>query len=173
MGLPDWSDSNLQAAAPFLDQWSDAYSLPREVVYGIASQESRFQASATGAAGEIGIMQIKPSTSAALGFTSDPTQLYDLSTNIEAGVAYLAQQWQKYGDVTDTVSAYNAGRPISGNAAYVNGVLTRAAYFAEQFGDSDAGDLTAAAASEGTGSILGVPLAIALGGVGLLLWYLA
>ena len=57
--------------------------------------------------------------------------LYDPGVNLAFGLQYLAQQIARYnGDIASALSAYNAGHMITGNAAYVNGVLARAAYFA-------------------------------------------
>jgi soluble lytic murein transglycosylase-like protein len=56
----------------------------------------------TGQAGEIGIFQVMPSTAPGVDLT-DPEK------NINAGVNYLAEQYQKYGDWTLALSAYNWG----------------------------------------------------------------
>ncbi len=131
MSLPDWSDDNLQSVAPLIDQWAAQYGIPHDVAFGLVSQESRFNPNATGAAGEIGLTQIKPSTASGLGFTGTADQLYDPGVNLAFGLQYLAQQIARYnGDIASALSAYNAGHMITGNAAYVNGVLARAAYFA-------------------------------------------
>ena len=51
------------------------------------------------------------------GEGSDPNQ------NILAATAYLADLYNTYGDVSQTISAYNAGHPTSSNQSYVNDVL--------------------------------------------------
>jgi hypothetical protein len=60
-----------------------------------------------GAAGEIGIMQIKPATAEMIGFSrealDDPTQ------NIKAGLTYLKMGMDKFGDPVLAVAGYNAG----------------------------------------------------------------
>lgn len=51
------------------------------------------------------------------GEGSDPNQ------NILAAAAYLADLYNTYGDVSQTISAYNAGHPTGSNQAYVNDVM--------------------------------------------------
>lgn len=79
----------------------------------------------TGAAGEIGVFQLLPSTAAALGV--DPTDAYQ---NIRGGITYLRQQLDRFGNYNDALAAYNAGpgRVASGNIpdstyAYVDAIL--------------------------------------------------
>lgn len=54
---------------------------------------------------------------AGYGDGSDPNQ------NLLAAAAYLSELYQTYGDVSQTISAYNAGYPTSGNSSYVNTVM--------------------------------------------------
>ena len=58
----------------------------------------------TGSSGEIGVFQLMPGTAASLGV--DPT---DLTQNIQGGITFLAQLYQKYGDWAQALSAYNSG----------------------------------------------------------------
>ena len=58
----------------------------------------------TSSAGAIGIMQLMPGTAADLGV--DP---YDASQNVEGGTAYLNDLFSQFGDVPDTLAAYNWG----------------------------------------------------------------
>lgn len=61
-----------------------------------------------GAAGEIGLGQVKPATGQMLGFT--PQQLADPSQNLQAAAKYFSQQWQASGgDPMKTLAGYNAG----------------------------------------------------------------
>lgn len=60
-----------------------------------------------GAAGEIGIMQIKPATAEMIGF---PREKLDIPTeNIKAGLTYLKMGIDKFGDPVLAVAGYNAG----------------------------------------------------------------
>ena len=60
-----------------------------------------------GGAGEIGIMQIKPGTGKLLGY--ELKQLEDPQTNIDAGMRYLRQSIDKFGDPVLGAVGYNAG----------------------------------------------------------------
>ena len=60
-----------------------------------------------GGAGEIGIMQIKPSTGKLLGY--ELQQLEDPRTNIDAGMRYLRQSIDKFGNPMLGALGYNAG----------------------------------------------------------------
>lgn len=81
------------------------YGVPPALALAVAKQESGYNQSARGAAGEIGVFQLMPGTAAGLGV--DP---YDLSSNVRGGVTYLSQMIRRYGgDYTKAVEAYNAG----------------------------------------------------------------
>lgn len=57
-----------------------------------------------GKAGEVGVMQLMPSTAAQLGV--DP---YDEAQNRAGGATYLQQLYDKYGNWHDALAAYNWG----------------------------------------------------------------
>src|SRR3546814_17330683 len=65
---------------------------------------------AISAAGAMGLMQVMPDTWAGLrvrqGLGRDP---YDPRDNIMAGVAYMREMWDRYGNVAAMLAAYNAG----------------------------------------------------------------
>jgi hypothetical protein len=68
----------------------------------LAMQESSLNQAARGAAGEIGIFQIEPSTAPGVN-------LADLQTNIATGVGLLAMLLARYGDTAKALAAYNCG----------------------------------------------------------------
>lgn len=69
----------------------------------VANQESSLRANPpNGAAGEIGVFQILPSTAPGVN-------LYDLQANIQTGVSLLAHLLSLFGDATAAVAAYNCG----------------------------------------------------------------
>lgn len=80
------------------------FGVPPALGQAVANQESGFNQSARGAAGEIGVMQLMPSTAASLGV--DPT---NLQSNIAGGMMYLAQLYQQFGSWEAAVAAYNDG----------------------------------------------------------------
>lgn len=80
---------------------------PRLAV-ALAFQESRFKPDAVGAAGEIGLMQVRPTTAEMLGFSAD--DLKDPAKNIDIGLTYLKQGLDRHaGDPVLAVAGYNAG----------------------------------------------------------------
>lgn len=144
MSLPDWPDANVQAAGPTLDQWADTYGLPRDIVYGLVSQESRFNPGAflmDRNGGSYGLTQISLPTATGLGYGGDGNGLYDPDTNVKWGLLYLKQLVDRFGDMNVALSAYNGGY-VNGaitNPSYVNGVVQRALYF-DQLWSGDAMD---------------------------------
>lgn len=60
-----------------------------------------------GGAGEIGLMQVKPTTAEMVGF--NPKDLSDPDKNMEIGLTYLKQGMDKYKDPVLAVAGYNAG----------------------------------------------------------------
>lgn len=70
-------------------------------------RESKFDPNAIGDAGEIGLMQIRPSTGKMMGYTEK--DLKDPSKNIDAGLQYLNQNMIKFNDPVLAVAGYNAG----------------------------------------------------------------
>jgi Transglycosylase SLT domain len=85
-------------------------SVPAELVDAVAFVESAYDPSAIGQAGEIGIMQVMPSTAAMLGFQGNRAQLADADTNIRYGVQYLAGAVrQAGGDLCRALMKYRAG----------------------------------------------------------------
>jgi soluble lytic murein transglycosylase-like protein len=94
------------------------------LVKSIAYHETGWNPSLVGGAGELGIMQVLPDTAASIGYTGPAAKLADPWVGMDVGTAYLASRLKKYPDTAQAVSAYNAGRPITGNAAtYTNPVL--------------------------------------------------
>ncbi|WP_370674732.1 lytic transglycosylase domain-containing protein [Pleomorphomonas sp. PLEO] len=87
-----------------------AAGLPAELAEAVIRHESRFNPKARGRHGEIGLMQIKPQTARALGYTGTTAGLYDVETNLKWGMAYLAGAYKLAGgDTCGTVLRYNAG----------------------------------------------------------------
>jgi len=74
----------------------------------LAFEESGLRQNKTGADGEIGIMQIIPSTGKLLGYKEE--DLKDIDKNLEAGLRYLKQNIERYNnDPILGAVAYNAG----------------------------------------------------------------
>ncbi|MBO0733427.1 MAG: transglycosylase SLT domain-containing protein [Methylocapsa sp.] len=84
--------------------------LPPDIADAVAAIESGYDPAALGAAGEIGLMQVLPSTAAMLGFRGDLAELSRPDVNIRFGVAYLSQAWRLTGgDLCRSLMKYRAG----------------------------------------------------------------
>jgi soluble lytic murein transglycosylase-like protein len=84
--------------------------LAPEIAEAVMAVESGYNPAAIGGAGEIGLMQILPSTARMLGFAGSNADLAVPATNIHYGVRYLAQAWRLAGgDLCTAVMKYRAG----------------------------------------------------------------
>jgi soluble lytic murein transglycosylase-like protein len=148
----------------------------------------------TSSAGAIGVMQLEPSTAAALGV--DP---YDVNGNIQGGILYLKQLYQQYGSWDLALAAYNwgpgrlsAALASTGNipgevANYVKGILGMGTVYnagisqiASQSSpqdsyDSDDSDVDTDSSidSAASGSDVNLAAVGALGALVLLAWWIA
>jgi soluble lytic murein transglycosylase-like protein len=84
--------------------------LPPQIAVAVIEIESGFNPDAKGAAGEIGLMQVMPSTAKMLGFQGSDDQLAEPSANIKLGVSYLAEAHRlAQGDLCTALMKYRAG----------------------------------------------------------------
>jgi soluble lytic murein transglycosylase-like protein len=80
------------------------------IAEAVMAVESGFNPDVIGGAGEIGLMQIMPSTARMLGFSGSNAELAVPETNIHYGVIYLAQAWRLAGgDLCTATMKYRAG----------------------------------------------------------------
>jgi soluble lytic murein transglycosylase-like protein len=112
--------SNAQMPPEYLDHFRAASAetgIPMDMLIAQARQESSFNPNARGRAGEIGLMQIMPSTAQSPGFGVagvDPATLNDPAANIMFGARYLKGRMGG-GDPNDPrvqtagLTAYNGG----------------------------------------------------------------
>lgn len=104
------------------------YGLPTDLLARQGWQESDWNVSAVGAAGEQGIMQFMPATAASVGLSApfDPTQA------IPAAASLLASYYKQFGKWSLALAAYNAG---PGNVA--NGIIPASTetYISDILGD--------------------------------------
>ena len=79
-------------------------------IWAVMRAESNGDPAAISRAGAIGLMQVMPGTWADLtarhGLGNNP---WDVRANIHAGAAYLRAMFDRYGDLTAALAAYNAG----------------------------------------------------------------
>ncbi|RWO30164.1 MAG: lytic transglycosylase domain-containing protein [Mesorhizobium sp.] len=115
-----------------IERHAASNGVPVSLAKAVIMIESRFQPNQVGRAGEIGLMQIKPSTARMMGYSGSIKGLHDPETNIKYGMKYLAMA-RNLGDGTTcgTILKYNAGHgakrmnPIS--AAYCGKVKVQLA----------------------------------------------
>jgi len=87
-----------------------ANGVPVALAHAVVTVESRFNPHARGRAGEVGLMQIKPSTARAIGYKGSVKALYDPDTNLRWGMKYLGEAHRLGGGTTcGTILKYNAG----------------------------------------------------------------
>ncbi|MBB4002317.1 MAG: transglycosylase SLT domain-containing protein [Aurantimonas endophytica] len=87
-----------------------AHGVPVALAHAVVQIESSYRSTVTGAAGEVGLMQIKPATARGMGYRGSTKALYDPATNIKWGMRYLAGAMQRGdGSTCGTILKYNAG----------------------------------------------------------------
>ena len=107
-------------------------SLPTDLVMKLMFRESRFDPTAKGSAGEIGLMQVKPDVAEEVmrrrGFGATEN-LADPRENILAGMGYLQSLSKTLGGIGPAVEAYNVGpeayKKGKRNPNYARAVLSR------------------------------------------------
>ncbi len=103
-----WDEGRLEGAVAALDD---------DLVLALIQQESRGDPEALSPAGAIGLMQVMPFTFAemiagerALTCAIDPAAMWDVTSNVRAGIRYLALAMQAVeGNRYWALAAYNAG----------------------------------------------------------------
>jgi soluble lytic murein transglycosylase-like protein len=78
--------------------------VPPDLAVAVARQESGLNQSARGTSGEVGVFQLMPGTASDLNVNP-----YDLNQNVQGGISYLKQMYDRFGDWTTALLAYNAG----------------------------------------------------------------
>jgi soluble lytic murein transglycosylase-like protein len=102
--------SNSTAYQSLIAKYASAYGVPLKLAHAVVRVESNYRANARGSAGEIGLMQIKPSTARMMGYTGSSKGLYNPETNIKYGMKYLGEAHRlANGSTCGTILRYNAG----------------------------------------------------------------
>ena len=94
---------------------AQSVGLDPALVLEVATAESGLNQNARGAAGEVGVFQLLPSSFPGVNIA-------DLQTNINTGVGYLASLLAEFGDPVAAVAAYNAGPSAVSSAIAQYGV---------------------------------------------------
>jgi hypothetical protein len=90
--------------AALIQEVAARHGMDPELVHAVVEAESNYRPRARSVRGARGLMQVLPSTGAALGARN----LYDPSTNLDAGVRYLKALMEEF-DLPVALAAYNAG----------------------------------------------------------------
>lgn len=89
---------------------AEAAGVPADLAEAVVKVESNFNPRARGSHGEVGLMQIKPSTARAIGYRGTTAALYDPDTNLAWGMRYLARAYALAdGDTCGAILRYNGG----------------------------------------------------------------
>jgi soluble lytic murein transglycosylase-like protein len=84
--------------------------LPPAIAHAVMEIESGYDEGARGGDGEVGLMQVLPSTARMLGFRGTADELSQPVNNVRLGVRYLAEAWRlARGDLCTTLMKYRAG----------------------------------------------------------------
>lgn len=83
---------------------AEGADVPIDTALAVVLQESSFRPNVTGAAGEIGLMQLKCQTARGIGYKGTCDDLYDPDTNLHYGLRYLRKALNR-----GSVAYYNAG----------------------------------------------------------------
>lgn len=95
---------------PIIDREAAAAGVPPELVDAVMSVESGYNPATIGGDGEIGLMQVLPSTARMLGFTGSMAEFAVPENNIHYGVMYLAAAWRLgKQDICTATMKYRAG----------------------------------------------------------------
>lgn len=101
---------NKQSVPEIVEAAARYAGVPVRFALSIAQHESNFRCSAVGAAGERGVMQIKPATARGIGYKGPKKGLNDCRTGIYWGMKYLKMAIVKAdGDLHRAAFLYNAG----------------------------------------------------------------
>ena len=100
----------IQRYSAIISNHALANDIPLDLALAVVAHESRFDADATGQAGEIGLMQIKLSTARDMGYEGSAAELYEPANNIRWGMKYLGKARELAGgSECGTLSRYNGG----------------------------------------------------------------
>lgn len=90
---------------------SAKYNIDFHFTLGIITTESRFNVNAKSYCGAIGLMQLMPKTAKYIAdkYEIKYKDLYNISTNIQIGVAYLYHLKKKFGSYELAAAGYNGG----------------------------------------------------------------
>ena len=95
---------------PVFDHYLEKYNVPSEIKY-IAVIESHLKPTIKSKVGAVGLWQIMPGTARVLGLEINDyvDERCDIHKSTDAGIRYLSMMYEKFGDWTLAIAAYNCG----------------------------------------------------------------
>ena len=106
--LPTWTYEAPYVPTGTLGAWVQGVArrsgVPASLIDAVMAQESGGNPYARSSAGALGLMQLMPGTASWLGVNPLNPQ-----ANLAGGAAYLARLYSQFGNVKETLAAYNAG----------------------------------------------------------------
>lgn len=110
LDMPQGPRGSRAAYLGLVTRAAEQAGLPAAVADAVVQVESGYDPEARGDVGEIGLMQVRPTTAAMLGYAGDLAGLFAPETNVRLGVTYLARAWRLAGgDLCRTLMKYRAG----------------------------------------------------------------
>ena len=110
IGMPQAYTPGRKTHLATIRREAEQVGLPPDVADAVVQVESAYDPGAVGGVGEVGLMQIRPTTAAMLGYRGTLAGLFEPETNIRYGVAYLGRAWQLAdGDLCRALMKYRAG----------------------------------------------------------------
>jgi hypothetical protein len=110
IGMPQAYPPGRQVHLKTIRREAEQAGLPPDVADAVAQVESAYNPGAVGGVGEVGLMQIRPTTAAMLGYRGTLNGLFEPEINIRYSVMYLARAWQlANGDLCRALMKYRAG----------------------------------------------------------------
>lgn len=95
-----------------IQEWFDSHPQRMSEISGL-TPEQRSLTAQTRISASYGFMQVLYTTAyISCGYRGEPEGLYDPRTNIECGAKVLKEKIDMYGDISEALSAYNAGESI-------------------------------------------------------------
>ena len=94
-----------------VSKYAKEFDVPEYVVYSVIKVESGFDSDAVSQKGASGLMQLMPATYRWLAKMKNESvgNIFDVEENIKYGTYYLSILYERYGNWTYALCAYNAG----------------------------------------------------------------
>lgn len=105
----------------------EKYNIHPSIVIAMIEKESTFNPNAIGDNGNsFGLMQIQPRWHSGRMARLGCTDLLNPIQNVTVGIDYLAEQYNRYGDISKALTAYNTGSYTGTITNYATAIMARA-----------------------------------------------